>query len=56
METKNCLKCGHNWVSRVGAPKECPHCKSYKWNEDVKENVTPEGGCNANGKEISNTV
>ena len=27
----NCLRCGHEWISRVEKPTACPRCKSYKW-------------------------
>lgn len=32
MECK-CLKCGYKWLARVKAPKQCPWCKSMKWNK-----------------------
>jgi hypothetical protein len=28
-----CLRCGHDWVSRVEKPDACPRCKSYAWNK-----------------------
>jgi predicted Zn-ribbon and HTH transcriptional regulator len=31
-----CKRCGHEWVSRVENPRQCPKCKSYDWNEDKK--------------------
>lgn len=34
--TKTCLRCGHEWDSRVAKPKECPHCKSYKWDQPIR--------------------
>ncbi len=30
-----CAKCGHRWFSRIDKPKECPECKSRKWNKDT---------------------
>ena len=30
-----CRKCKYRWVKRVDdLPKECPECKSRRWNED----------------------
>ena len=26
-----CLRCGHKWWPRTAKPKECPACKSYKY-------------------------
>lgn len=27
-----CVKCGYRWRARVkGKPKECPDCKSRRW-------------------------
>lgn len=31
MTILKCLRCKHQWVSRVEKPKCCPNCKSYKW-------------------------
>jgi predicted Zn-ribbon and HTH transcriptional regulator len=32
-----CTKCSYKWFPIKGkAPKVCPRCKSYKW-DDVKE-------------------
>jgi len=28
-----CKKCGYEWTSRVDNPKECPECKSRRWNK-----------------------
>lgn len=28
-----CLRCGHIWLSQVEAPKNCPLCKSPRWNQ-----------------------
>jgi G:T-mismatch repair DNA endonuclease (very short patch repair protein) len=28
-----CLRCGHSWTpQKVGIPKECPNCHTYRWN------------------------
>lgn len=28
-----CRKCGYEWLSRtLGTPKECPQCRSRRWN------------------------
>jgi protein-arginine kinase activator protein McsA len=30
---KTCSNCGHTWTPRITTePKECPRCKSRKWN------------------------
>ena len=26
-----CLRCDHNWASRLDKPFRCPHCKSVRW-------------------------
>jgi len=31
---KKCLKCGYEWGSIKGDPKQCPRCKRYDWNKD----------------------
>lgn len=28
---KLCLRCGKIWVPLMEAPKQCPRCKSYRW-------------------------
>lgn len=28
-----CGRCTHVWLSRIGRPKCCPRCRSYKWQE-----------------------
>ncbi len=33
METKTCLKCGHQWIPRMDDPKMCPKCKTYNWSK-----------------------
>lgn len=35
--TLSCQQCGHEWSPSVSAPKVCPRCKSYKWNEPKAE-------------------
>lgn len=30
---KKCQQCKYEWKSRVANPKECPNCKSRRWNE-----------------------
>jgi predicted Zn-ribbon and HTH transcriptional regulator len=33
MKKFKCQKCGHEWPPRSdNIPKECPKCKSRKWN------------------------
>lgn len=29
-----CMKCGHEWVARIEAPKTCPACKNYNWHKE----------------------
>lgn len=31
MEEQRCLKCGHEWISRVQNPKACPNCQTRNW-------------------------
>ena len=34
MEKLKCKKCGYEWIPRAETePKECPNCKSRKWNK-----------------------
>ena len=35
-EIMNCLRCGHNWQSRVESPARCPACKSSYWGKPRK--------------------
>lgn len=29
-----CKRCGWKWIPRTAnMPRECPNCKSYKWND-----------------------
>lgn len=37
MKKYKCKKCGYKWWSRIiTIPKECPNCKSRKWNNNDK--------------------
>lgn len=31
--THSCLKCGHQWTSRVPNPSACPRCKRYDYDK-----------------------
>jgi len=31
---KKCKQCGYSWMSLKESPKECPDCKSRKWNKE----------------------
>lgn len=31
-----CKKCGFEWASVVDAPRACPACKSYHWQQPRK--------------------
>jgi len=32
MEKNKCLRCGHEWISRIETrAKSCPACKSFRW-------------------------
>lgn len=33
MEKSKCIKCLHQWISRIEQPLQCPKCKSYNWNK-----------------------
>ena len=30
-----CNRCGYCWSPRTDRPKECPECKSRKWNSEI---------------------
>ena len=32
----SCLQCGYSWEPRKKKPKECPDCKSRKWDKNEK--------------------
>jgi predicted Zn-ribbon and HTH transcriptional regulator len=34
---KKCLRCDYDWTARVKRPKQCPLCKSLKWNVPEKK-------------------
>lgn len=40
MKTNKCLRCGHEWVSRIDNPLTCPRCKLYNWKvlKSIKSN------------------
>lgn len=38
MKQNHCIKCEHNWTSRVDKPAVCPRCKTYYWKEP--KNIT----------------
>ena len=44
-----CKKCGHEWLSRVEEPIECPKCKSYKWNRAIEDKENKLKKDNKNG-------
>lgn len=29
-----CKRCDYRWISKVALPKQCPACKSYRWNTE----------------------
>ena len=31
-----CKLCSYEWESRISKPKQCPRCKSLKWNQKTK--------------------
>lgn len=38
-EKMTCKRCGYQWVTRTeGMPRQCPACKSYRFNEEKKTN------------------
>lgn len=43
---KICLRCEHEWITRMEEPKACPRCKSHLWN--VPYNTI----CNLCGKKV----
>jgi predicted Zn-ribbon and HTH transcriptional regulator len=32
-----CQRCGHEWDSKKERPKECVFCKSYKWDQPIRD-------------------
>ena len=34
--TFNCLRCGYEWIPRIGNPRQCPRCKTAYW--DTQKN------------------
>jgi len=32
-----CLRCGYQWEPKVDKPKNCPHCKSPRWDKKPKK-------------------
>ena len=44
-----CKRCGYTWTGRLDTiPKQCPACKSYRWN--VAKWTKKEEGKNENRK------
>ncbi len=43
----HCLRCNHNWVSRISEPPaQCPKCHSYNWDIEpkvIRERICPTG-------------
>lgn len=37
MSMITCLRCRYRWVPRVEEPRQCPACKSPRWNEPKRE-------------------
>ena len=31
-----CRKCGHKWTPRRDDVRQCPKCKSVRWDKEVK--------------------
>lgn len=31
LEEKLCKRCGYSWLSIVNSPRQCPRCKSTRW-------------------------
>lgn len=29
----HCAKCGYGWIPKTEAPRQCPNCKSMKWDK-----------------------
>jgi predicted Zn-ribbon and HTH transcriptional regulator len=36
LPTLKCKRCGAEWIPRQVTPKQCPVCKSYRWNTATK--------------------
>jgi Zn finger protein HypA/HybF involved in hydrogenase expression len=34
VQSLECLKCGHRWIPRQSEVRQCPSCKSPRW--DIK--------------------
>jgi DNA-directed RNA polymerase subunit RPC12/RpoP len=42
MRTHTCLKCKHQWESRIlKRPKKCPHCFNANWHKPRKARKKP---------------
>jgi hypothetical protein len=37
IEKLKCKRCGWEWVPRTEKPRQCPGCKSVKWDEDRED-------------------
>lgn len=31
VDVATCERCGYEWQPNTKLPKQCPYCKSYKW-------------------------
>lgn len=28
-----CLRCGYEWIPRISDPRQCPKCRSMRWDK-----------------------
>ena len=36
LKEKQCKVCNYAWLAKLEEPKQCPYCKSMKWNKKRK--------------------
>lgn len=43
LKIRNCLRCNHEWASKLEYPKVCPKCKSPYWDRPRSKPVGGKG-------------
>lgn len=39
VKDSKCLRCGHEWRSRIDQPRECPKCRRRTWTSPINNEV-----------------